>query len=57
MSPDITMCLNKKCKKAKKCYRFMAKPDKWQAYSHFDYKEDCKYFMKDEITPRRLFGR
>jgi hypothetical protein len=51
--PDITMCLNKGCKKAKKCYRFMAEPEpNYQSYSHFDYKGSCKYFMP--ILPCRL---
>jgi len=47
--PDITLCLNKGCKKAKKCYRFMVEPDEYQSYSHFDYKEDCKYYMPLEV--------
>jgi len=40
--PDISMCNNSDCKVKDKCYRYMAKPDYWQAYSNFFYeKDDC----------------
>ncbi len=42
--PDISMCNNEKCDKKNKCYRYMAIPSSWQAYSNFDEK-DCEYFM------------
>jgi hypothetical protein len=36
MSPDISMCKNKKCERRKKCYRFMAKRKIFgQVYSDF----------------------
>ena len=51
--PDISMCLNKKCKIKDSCYRFIAIPDKhWQAYSDFKPSKDgkkCKHYYKLEI--------
>jgi hypothetical protein len=51
MSPDITMCLEKKCPIKRKCYRHIAKPDKWQSYFvevHFEKglgkSGKCEYF-------------
>ena len=41
--PDITMCTNKKCKRAKTCYRVTAKPSDYQYYSNFDEK-DCERY-------------
>ena len=29
---DITMCSGEGCKQKKKCYRFLAKPDKYQSF-------------------------
>ena len=45
--PDITMCFNKNCPLRKKCYRFMAKPDTYQAY-FVDVKPKngkCEHFL------------
>lgn len=48
--PDIAMCINKECKSSKKCYRFIAKPNKYvQSYADFKPEKDkkkCDYFMK-----------
>jgi len=42
---DITMCTNKKCKLRKTCYRFMAKPDRWQSYAEFKpVRGKCEYY-------------
>ena len=30
--PDLTMCSGEGCKQKKKCYRFLAKPDKFQSF-------------------------
>lgn len=37
--PDITMCFAKNCNIKEHCYRFTAKPDKFQSYS--DFSELC----------------
>lgn len=38
--PDITMCSNgKDCQKHEECYRYMAKPDRYQSYTMY-YKGD-----------------
>jgi hypothetical protein len=42
--PDISMCVNDKCKVNKDCYRYMAIPSSWQSYADFD-ENDCQYFM------------
>jgi len=42
--PDIAMCQNHKCKKAKECYRYMAIPSKRQFYVEFqNICEGCNY--------------
>ena len=41
--PDITMCLNEKRKRRLECYRYIAKPDRYQSYSTFQEK-DCDYY-------------
>ncbi len=33
--PDITICKNYECKIKNKCYRYLAKPDKYQSYGIF----------------------
>lgn len=47
--PDITMCTSETCALKECCYRVMAKPDKLQSYSNFEYmcNEDngFEYFM------------
>ena len=46
--PDYQMCSEEKCKSKKKCWRYMAKPCKWQAYGdpeNFDGKK-CDNFIK-----------
>ena len=64
--PGITMCINKKCKKNKTCYRFMAQPNKDQSYCDFkpdekgkcsnywEYKDD---FLTEPNRPNRLHWR
>ena len=43
--PDISMCSNRSCPRHLKCYRFMARPDKWQSYGSFKPKKGkCEYF-------------
>ncbi len=47
--PDISMCMNKECKKRKKCYRFMAIPCEYQSYATFKCKKstiNCDHFME-----------
>jgi hypothetical protein len=45
MSPDISMCDNKKCKRRKKCYRFTAEPSEHMQSYFLNMKEkDCEYF-------------
>lgn len=42
--PDITMCANKSCPLKKKCYRFVAEPDKgYQSYALFVYDKKIKF--------------
>ena len=49
--PDITMCTSETCDMKECCYRVIAKPDKLQSYSNFEYtcNEDngFEYFMSD----------
>lgn len=33
--PDITMCLTRTCPKRNQCYRYMAKPDRYQSYANY----------------------
>uniref|UniRef100_A0A6M3Y1N7 Uncharacterized protein n=1 Tax=viral metagenome TaxID=1070528 RepID=A0A6M3Y1N7_9ZZZZ len=50
MSPDISMCSNKQCKK--ECYRRLARPDTYQSYSKFTVKNGrCKDFMACSFIP------
>jgi len=55
--PDITMCRNENCLIRIKCFRFIAKPAKFQSYALFgvtDISEksrtidDCPFFMSIE---------
>ena len=42
--PDITMCMKEDCPIKLSCYRFIAKPDKWQSYAVFiDCDEESEY--------------
>ena len=46
--PDISMCFGKNCYKKNDCYRFTAKPDRFQSYANFDYnleKNCCDHFI------------
>jgi hypothetical protein len=44
--PDIAMCHNKNCKKKQSCYRYLAKPDLYQAYfSRMDEVDGCEYYV------------
>jgi len=56
--PDISMCLNKKCKKRNTCYRFIAEPDRWQSYGGFNEK-DCEHYIKieKEVRMQEKFGK
>lgn len=56
--PDISLCENfHNCKKALKCFRFMAKPGQWQSYSDFypDKNNNCEYYwpLKEATAPIR----
>lgn len=43
---DISMCLNNKCSKHTKCYRFNAiANDRWQSYSNFKEKDWKECFI------------
>jgi len=47
--PDITMCMNNKCPKKEKCFRFMAQSySERQSYASFPDGEECKYFIPIE---------
>lgn len=37
--PDITMCKNASCSSKLQCYRFMVKPDEWQAFADYEVPE------------------
>jgi len=52
--PDITMCINDKCRKRVKCYRFMAKPGNRQSMGHFDESNlgNCTSFMPLYSSPK-----
>jgi hypothetical protein len=64
--PDISMCSNKDCPLANRCYRSIAIPNpNWQSYAEFD-QVYCEYFIdvrgnysgtvlqeQDEIEPFR----
>ena len=47
---DITKCDGVNCPQRDTCYRFLAKPDRFQSYSEF-YKirtdEKCEYYWED----------
>jgi len=44
--PDITMCISKKCKFKKNCYRYMARPSFMQSFAALDdISEDCPYYL------------
>ena len=42
--PDITMCIATGCSIKNSCYRYTAKPDKYQSYS--DFSSFCNSFNK-----------
>lgn len=48
LMPDITICVNKKCKKRNICYRYVAEPSLFQSYDIFnvDCSGDCFYFIE-----------
>jgi hypothetical protein len=57
--PDISMCLNERCPRKAKCYRFRAVPEpKWQSYCEFESVlcgVPCKHFISiDEMAGRPL---
>jgi hypothetical protein len=48
---DISMCLNKECKKRRQCYRFTAPANEsWQTYADFEPDEngECEYFWDNK---------
>lgn len=59
--PDISMCANKECPSANKCYRFMVKPTEYrQAYMEFKpdstgkceaYSEWTEGWIRNELPP------
>lgn len=49
--PDITMCKGKGCKKRESCYRYVAKPDRFQSYSAFEFlivNGKCDWYWRCE---------
>lgn len=50
--PDISMCANQTCPKKESCYRFTAKPCKYQTYADFKPDEEgkCEYYWENEAT-------
>lgn len=53
--PDITMCTGEKCPLKQICYRYTAKPSRFQSYfveSPVDDDGECKYFWKDEVSSK-----
>lgn len=51
--PDITMCKNEQCDIREKCYRWCAKPSKYQSYALFGPRsksEPCLDFVEDNST-------
>jgi len=47
--PDITKCVNEKCKLRKECWRFMCEPDRnWQSCSEFKPNKNgtCEHFWE-----------
>ena len=52
---DISMCLNNTCKQKDTCYRYRAKPAKWQSYAYFKPAKniDGEYFSCNEWIRRR----
>lgn len=55
--PDIAMCQNNDCPLREGCYRFTAKPAKWQWYNDFKPKNDkCDHFI-DNKTYKTKYSR
>jgi hypothetical protein len=56
--PDITMCVNKKCKKRDTCYRVIAIPSIMQSYADVFEKnhngECCNFIHIARIQPEFL---
>ena len=51
--PDLAMCLDDDCPRAKECYRHEAKPSELrQAYADFHH-EDCEHFLPIYAKPER----
>lgn len=52
--PDITMCLDKKCPKRAKCYRYKATPSVWQSYFSESPRQGktCEQFWEIKITEK-----
>lgn len=49
--PDIAMCTNDECPKAKECFRHEAVPHPyWQSYMAFDLEKDNCFWPLDEAT-------
>lgn len=49
--PDITMCKDKDCNLKLKCYRYTAKPDRYQSFFGTEVKVDknvCEYFWSNK---------
>ena len=48
--PDITMCTGEGCEAKKSCYRYTAKPNKYQSYFMGTPLNDneCKYYINNE---------
>ena len=50
--PDISMCSGLYCELKKYCYRYTAKPEKYQSYMGFyeekKEKEPCNYYVPNK---------
>lgn len=47
--PDITMCDDEGCPMKDRCYRYLAKPSKWQSYFADSPREDDKCELVWEV--------
>jgi len=52
--PDITMCSGEECPLKESCYRYTAKPSRYQSYFFEPPIEDgeCNYFWTDKVRSK-----
>ena len=52
--PDITMCKGEGCEARVTCYRFTAKPSKYQSYFNESPAENggCEYYINHNRLPK-----